>query len=503
LIGLNRVDEAATEFETVAVASGDRWPVMAVSQLALIRLKQKRFEDANALFSVAAVQCTPEQIARYVPATVRAQILSQPGLPASSAVLPTEAIVRRAEALYTLYELLGDQHSLPTQRYDLGRAHALLGENDKAERDFGELVRVATSNPSTATGRFWLTPWSIRWFGWVKTRQEGAAAALAALSPALRSLGLQDAKPTDPIPGGSDGVVVALARLNAMAGRRDAAEAYVEQVVNAPFEDLPHGYVWYAEAWLMRGFFAADRGDDAKARESWKRATFRAYTALRNKAGTKPVGTDNRGFSLYYRLLTGSLSGEMTNEEATEIWQRLLLLVTDDPLMTQVAATVQFSPSILRGTWSSPRGREWARKVVFLEIHPVECTRIPLRLIAYEKLRQELCDSKPTPEQDEILWQAVLRSGDLFFEGKLTKVQMVQLAFAWKGTAGSLGWKALAGVVPPEARGPLAYAMGLRFVKLNQPADARGMFKTAITDAPPKSPLSRLAGEELAKLEGK
>ncbi|MCE9562038.1 MAG: protein kinase [Planctomycetes bacterium] len=503
LVGLNRVDDAAIEFESVAVASGDRWPVMAVAQLALIRLQQKRFEDANSLFSVAAVRSTPEQVARYVPAAVRLQFLSQPGLPASSYVLPTEATVRRAEALYTLYELLGDQHSLPIQRYDLGRAHALIGENEKAERDFGDLLRVATSNPGTASGRFWLTPWSIRWLGWIKTRQDGADPALWSLAPALRILGLQEAKPTDPIPPGSNGVVVALARLHAMAGRRDIAEAYVEQVVNAPFEDLAHGYIWHAEAWLMRGFFAADKGDEAKARESWKRATFESYMALRNKAGVKGTATDNRGVFLYYRLLTGSLSGEMTNEEATEIWQRLLLLVTDDPLMTQMAATMQFNPSILKGMWASPRGREWARKVVFLDMHPVEFTRIPMRLIGYEKLRQDLCDGKPTPEQDEILWQTVLRFGDLFFEGKLSKVQMFPLALAWKGTAGSLGWGALASAVTPEARGPLAYAMGLRFVKLNKPADARGMFKTAIADAPAKSPLSRLAAEELAKLEGK
>jgi len=504
LAALNRIDDAAAEFEIVAGAPGDRWPVMAVAQLALIRLQQKRFEDANALFSVAAVRCTPEQVARYVPSAVRQQILSQPGLPASSYVLPTPSTVRRAEALYKLYELLGDPVSLPVQRYDLGRAYALIGENEKAEIAFGEILREATSNPTTATGQFWLVPWCFRWFAWIKTRQEGAESALVALAPTIHALRPKGAwRPTDPFSPGSAGVVVTLARLYAISGKRDLAEVHLEQMLSAPFVDVPHAYIWYAEAWMMLGFFAADKGDTARAKEAWKNATPSAFAAVRNKAGAKGQGTDNKGIGLYYRLLTGSLSGELSDEEAMELWQRLLLLVTDDPLITQIAATVQFSPAILRGMWSSPRGREWARKVVFLDMHPVDFTRTPLRLLGYEKLRLDLCDGKPTPEQDEILWQAVLRFGDLFFEGKLTKIQMFPLALAWKGTAGSLGWGALAPVVPPEARGPLAYVMGLRFVKLNKLADAKSLFRAAIADVPANSPLSRLATEELAKLEGK
>ena len=88
------------------------------------------------------------------------------------------------------------------------------------------------------------------------------------------------------------------------------------------------------------------------------------------------------------------------------------------------------------------------------------------------------------------------------FVGRV-KIQMFPLALAWKGNAGSLGWGALAPVVPPEARGPLAYAMGLRFVKLNKLADAKSLFRAAIADVPANSPLARLATVELAKLDGK
>jgi hypothetical protein len=253
----------------------------------------------------------------------------------------------------------------------------------------------------------------------------------------------------------------------------------------------------------MRGFFAADKGDEVAAKAAWKNASYPVFRALCDAAGVRVVDTENRGYGLYYRLLTGSLSGELTDTEAADIWQKLLLLVTDDPLVTQIAATVQISPTVLRGMWSSPRGREMARQITFLNLHPAELTRLPLRLIGYEKFRQDLLGGKPSPEQDEILWQAVLRFSDLCFDAKLNKVQVFSLALAWKGTSGALGWGSIAPVLPADVRGPLAYGLGLRYLKLNKPADARMLFRTAVADAPADSSLARLAAEELARLDKK
>jgi serine/threonine protein kinase/tetratricopeptide (TPR) repeat protein len=223
LAGLNQLDAAAVEFEAVASAPGDRWPVTATVQLGLLRLRQKRFDEADPLFAAASVRCTPEQIARYIPAAVRHEILSQPGLPGSVYVMPTIAALRRTESLYKLHELLGEPGQLSSRLYDLGRAHALVGEHEKAEREFWELIREATPDPTRALQTNWLLPWVVRWFTWVKARREGPEQAITALMPTLRLMGL-DQPSTEPIPPSVVGVMISIARLYAIADRRDVAD---------------------------------------------------------------------------------------------------------------------------------------------------------------------------------------------------------------------------------------------------------------------------------------
>jgi len=55
LLSLNRPEEAAQAFERVAAEGrteelGPRWPVLATCQLWLLRLRQDRFADADAIF---------------------------------------------------------------------------------------------------------------------------------------------------------------------------------------------------------------------------------------------------------------------------------------------------------------------------------------------------------------------------------------------------------------------------------------------------------------------
>jgi hypothetical protein len=139
--------------------------------------------------------------------------------------------------------------------------------------------------------------------------------------------------------------------------------------------------------------------------------------------------------------------------------------------------------------------------MAFLQLSPQEHHRSYLRVLAYEKLRQDLCDGKPTDDQDEVLWQAVTGLGNMFFERKFGTAQVLPLGLAWKGTTGVFGWGALESALPAEVRGPAAYGFGLRCVRLKQPADARKLFRVAAANAPGDSALSRLAAEELAKLE--
>jgi hypothetical protein len=121
-----------------------------------------------------------------------------------------------------------------------------------------------------------------------------------------------------------------------------------------------------------------------------------------------------------------------------------------------------------------------------------------------EKIRQDTLGGKTTPEQDEVIWQAVRTVLDRFYQGKLTQAQLFQLALTWgKGTVNSFGWAGVAPKLEPALRGPLAYIFGYRYVKLGRRDDALMFFRTALQDAPANSALQRLARQEIDRLSTK
>jgi hypothetical protein len=196
----------------------------------------------------------------------------------------------------------------------------------------------------------------------------------------------------------------------------------------------------------------------------------------------------------------GSLTGNLPDDRATLIVTTLVARMSSDPLMAQLAGTVSFAPAIVRGAWRSPRGRELARRQAFLEGEPYLAARQPPVMLVYEKFRQELFGGAPSAEQDETIWQGVNGMADAMFTGSLNKTQMLQLALAWKGSAGALGWAGVAPKLAAPLRGPVAYLMGMRYVWLGRPADAAGMFRTSMEGLPADAPLARLARAELARV---
>jgi hypothetical protein len=59
-----------------------------------------------------------------------------------------------------------------------------------------------------------------------------------------------------------------------------------------------------------------------------------------------------------------------------------------------------------------------------------------------------------------------------YLTGRLRMEHLMQLMFAYRGLVDTLGWSSLAKWLAPSLRGPLAYWLGLRFRRLNQPSQA-------------------------------
>ena len=259
-------------------------------------------------------------------------------------------------------------------------------------------------------------------------------------------------------------------------------------------------YTLHAEAWLMKSYLAADRGDAKAAETALKTSTYRAYVAGL-PADRRPTARLSQGrWELYYQWVTGALADDLTDADAELVWKATIEMLANDPLLTQAGDALKMSPAVLRGAWTNDRGRALVRRGVLGEAPPAELIRGAFRQVIYEKVRQDVFGGKPSAVQDEVVWNGVTRVGDLFFEGKLSKLQVLPLAMAWKGTIGTFGWASAAPNLPAEARGPIAYTLGFRYLQLKKPADAKRLFETALADAPTDSPLKALARAELDRL---
>ena len=508
LLELGRPDEAIQTLEPLAAAPGERWPAVAGVYLWLAHLRQNRFEDAQAAVTYLAGRFPRDVLARLVPESVRAEILGrQHHLPPLGYFHPTPDLVRQVKARMLLAEILESDYMVSRHHYTLGIAHALLGENGPAAEEFRRLVSrpIDRSNLGAAAHDL---PWASRWFSWVVSRRRGGVEGIRTeLREATgRLFTLIDANPgalNSWALASAHGVKVALARAEALAGNWTEAEAIVDRLLAEPAFTGHTRYVFFGEAWLIKGFCLEHRKDPEGAVAAWKKGTRRAFLAARPP---DRGGFPRAGYDIYTALLTGSLSGDLTDEEALELFGMAVAAAGDDPLFTNIPQLLNMSPTVVRGMFRSPRGKELARQMVFLDMAPADYFVTPLRCLGYEKFRQDLFAGKPTPEQDEVTWQCVVGVSDAFLGGRFEKGVLLQAGVAWAagtGGTGTFGWAGLAKVLPADLRPGVAYLMGLRYVRKNRPGDAKGMLATAEREAPADSPLKKLAREELDKLEKK
>src|SRR5207248_2558594 len=105
LVQLERTEEAAKLFEQVAAAKGERWPIVAGSQLWLIRLQQKRWEESGALFDTLTSRIDSQGLVAYIPEALRQRVLKEATIPTSDFVLPDPSRVQRLEQVAALADL--------------------------------------------------------------------------------------------------------------------------------------------------------------------------------------------------------------------------------------------------------------------------------------------------------------------------------------------------------------------------------------------------------------
>ncbi len=478
---------------------------MAACRLWLIRLQQKQYEETAALSATVRAHFRPEELANYVAQDGKERLLTTGMLRRSELILPNTKMVARLEEQVQVADLLGGVHDRCCTRYDLARSNALVGADALATQIAAETKVLALEDVLAGYAAEGMPIWSARWHAWLQRRQGHTKQALADLDDYTRKYAdvLRRRHPDDAKLRRSD-APLGLERARLLTALNEWAEA--ENEVDAFLKLTPDpivNYNFYAGAWLMKGFLCERRGATDDAKRAWQEGL---RTTYRRKV---PDGAalSSGGEGLLFHSIMASLVDELSDTEADALWKDLAPALAGDSFMAQLMTQLRPSPAVLRGTWRTTNGKECARRIAFLDLAPSEYFIMPAIAGLAEKFRQDGLGGRTSPEQEQLVWQATRTCFDQVHKGKLSQAHMLQLAFAWKGQTGFVGWGGAAPQLDPVLRGQLAYILGHRYLQLKSADqkvrrdDALTFFRTAQKDAPPGSLLERLALQDLKRLE--
>jgi tRNA A-37 threonylcarbamoyl transferase component Bud32 len=504
---LNRPDEADGLLEQVAGVPEGRWAAAAAVRLWQLRLERNRPAEAEAAFTSLAARYRFEDIVAVLPEDSRWRIIGRDyrQLAGAGHFLQRDPdrvgkLERAAAAAAFLQVPLAKQGYIQAA---LLRAYQVDGRPDQARRAGRAFLERCAS--ARGADRLWASALALTEYCWLLRTQGEAKAGLAELDRWLFAAPGVYPEGAPEVPLGQ--LLLERVRLQAALGDWDAAEKDLAECFRlSEAAGASRSYLVHSTAHLLRGFLKERRGDRAGALSAWRAGSWQAWRD-RLPPGVQPSQTTPyqlSGLQTLHHLIVTALSDELTDAEAEKALGPLLTALAGKEVPPQFAAVVRFPPSALREMWKTPRGRELARRLAFQELPFPEALQTPPLLLVAEVVRQEGFGDSLTAEQDELVWETALKSAALYAQGKIDLTQALQLGMAWKkGVTGFLGWAAVAPALPAEVRGPLAYLLGRRLLRLKKPQEAEGLFRSALADAPKDSPLRRLTQEELDRLSGK
>jgi tetratricopeptide (TPR) repeat protein len=496
LLNLNRLDEAATLFEQLGGEAGPRWPLMAASQLWMLRLRQDRIDEAESVFTSIEARHKFEELAALVPDDLRQRILRSYSVAGASYLLFNPNMVRNLERAIAVGDYLQSTEMSTFQKMILGRAYQMVGRHDESLRLSEEVLRWYESQPAdnSRVPLFELEEyaWQLRLRGEPQRARDAVDRWLYESPGVFRRFGGHEVAE----------LLIERARSNAALGDWETAERDIETLFKA-FSARPadrQSPVYFANACMVQGFIREHGGDSAGAAAAWRRGFGASSDDASPPVDVTQFEALGNASPILHRLIMGSLTGELTDAEAERLYSGLMSSVSGDSPLVQVVGIIKVTPATFREMWLTPRGREQARRIGLRELPFNEYVLVPVQLTAVEIAHQGAMPGDLSAENEQILWELFTSAFAAYSTGKLTAQQVLQLALAWKGTTNLLGWAGVAPALEPDLRSRAAYVMGHRFLRLNRPKDAADFFRKALEDAPADSPVARLAQAELDRL---
>jgi hypothetical protein len=527
---LNQLADARRHFEQVAFDvtsdSGEPWALMARYQLWLLLVRDQRFDETEGLFlRIKADDPDFKESASLIPDELRKQIAY--AYFNTIGDLADPKIVHRRELCVDVCDYLQAASDRAPARIALLRAYWWFGQDDLAFKTAVQTRKLCEPYSETPGN---LLAEMLRHYSWLLRRRGEAGRALEEVQQGLNrpgglyhsltalaagSVGGSGAPPGQRPLLAASALVAGMAacrsgwfsadltllvercRVHAALSRWDKAEADLEEFFRLGPTDLVP-YRVFCQACLMQGFLREHLGDHPGAVRAWRRGLFPNWAPHRDAETRQHQFADLT--ERFHHLMLASLNNELGDADVQLLWGK-------DVPGHFVAYLKQFMPtSVFRDMCRTPRGRDAARRYAFLELSLPEHGRLPISILLAEFFHQGAVPGELSREQEELLWQTAERCVLDATTKKLGLVQQLQLLCAFQGRNDLLlGWPAVSGSLEPSLRGPLAYVLSQRYLRvLKKPAqEAVALFRTAWKDAPADSPLRRLAQAELDRLQRK
>lgn len=501
LLEMKRPNEAATLLETLSTTRGDRWPSMALLRLWALRLEERRFAEADALYEALRLRTTPEQLRMLLPTLSYdslALAMRTCGMVVEGANLATldRETLDRFEKVMVISEVLFDSGSVQGQRYFQIKARHQIGDLRRAA-SLAEQFLADPNNDDAETVIHVLEE-----YGWVQSQRGQTKAALDQVRRRLEKQGGGWNQPFLPL-------LVERARLYAVQGDWQSARKDIDAYIDL---HTTTRYRWLGLAYLMKGFIAEQEGDRVGAIAAWRKgarkpSTRRGGEGFAQELGAAPDHPDEylTPAELQYACILTALSGEMSDAWAGWYLQRFANMQEIDehpgsqnPLSNLKSSVAVLDAAIARECWLSPRGQKMAREIAFhLTSRPERMAAMPA-LLGFELMRRSSPTQPLSAELDGVYWQTANEFYDHFFRYKRGgTIQGIATAVAWKGGLGTMGWQGLAPTLPPDMRARAAFVLARKMQGQARREDAVNLLKEAQSLTEKDTLLGRLIEAEL------
>ncbi len=481
-LGLNRTADAEKAFTSLLDAGGTRWPLLAGVRLWRLRLAAGRIDDSTVVYARLRPKMPSDGLSALIPAAERGEIMAMylakyvPQLRVHNDPLRVQNL-ELADRIDR--ELSPDGKGTNYVQFLLGSAYESAGDMTAACNVFREIAR--DFNPDSP---------NIEYMRLLRVTNQQAD-ALAELNSRL-----------DERRGARWFCLLERSRTYASLDQWDKAAADIDEAFRLMKQDHDSARLFFdptRHLYLLKGFLQARRGDTAGAIGIWGEGY----------AGSKPREIEaNGGGGVSNGLILGSLSGEMTKDEALEFTQQLL-----DSLGGKSRLAQGFLPfsgdeiaETLRQMWRSPRGKAMAQRFAINALTKPERTKIPLLLAgtAFATARAFGADQLPE-EQESLLWETVEETYQTAvgnYRAALGSIPMA--ALLWKGFAQP--WGTLAPLFSPRLRARAAYVLAHRYLFLDNVSQAQTFLEETLAilkNSPADPQLSELAQADLTLLKAK